>query len=271
MRACKLQTCRQTEKMKNNMKFWGMLCAFVMIIASGSWASAAQFANETLRYVVSYKWGLIHKDAGEAVLSVKNVGNNYQMTLVGRTKPWADKFYSVRDTLHATVARDGFRPQRYEKITHEKGKFAKDVITYSYHGSVVGGKAMKYRPDENGVINTKQTNLTASGKAFDMLSVFYYLRIIDYSQLAKGHPFTTTVFSGSKSETLTVRLVGTEDIKLRDKSSQKAYHIKFRFTQAGKKKSSDDIDAWIGVAEPHIPLLITGSLPVGQVRCSYVK
>lgn len=81
---------------------------------------------------------------------------------------------------------------------------------------------------------------------------------------------TATVFSGSKVESITIRCVGEERIKLRDKSERDAYHIKFKFTQAGKKKSSDDIDTWISTDSSHIPLLVVGSLPVGQVKCYYV-
>ena len=115
-----------------------------------------------------------------------------------------------------------------------------------------------------------EKKLTGSGEVYDMLSVFYFLRNIDYSKLQKGETVKATVFSGSKAETITIRCVGTEEIKLRDKSKREAYHIKFKFTTAGKKKSSDDIDTWISTDATHIPLLVVGSLPVGQVKCCYV-
>ena len=243
------------------------LCLFVAALWPRM-ASAVTFPDETLHYVVSYKWGLIHKEAGDANVTLRNRGNNYEMTLIGKTRPWADKFYSVRDTLIATVGKSGFRPLKYEKITHEKGKYARDVITYSYHGNVTGGRSLKYRTDKKtGAPTVRETMLTASGAAFDFLSVFYYLRTIDYGSLSKDRQIVTTVFSGSKSETLTIRYIGEETVKIRDKSSHMAYHIRFRFTQKGKKKSSDDIDTWISVAAPHVPLSIVGNLPVGQVRC----
>ena len=80
---------------------------------------AGTFNNENLHYVISYKWGLIHKDAGEAVLSLKNQGDFYQLRLVGKTKPWADKFYQVRDTLSGKLKKDGLKPLTYTKVAHE--------------------------------------------------------------------------------------------------------------------------------------------------------
>ncbi len=233
-------------------------------------AQYANFVNETLHYVVSYKWGIIHKDAGEATLSLKNSGNHYQITLYGKTKPWADSFYQVRDTLIGKMLKDGLRPESYSKIAHEKGKYSRDDISYTYSGSVVGGNVTRTRIGKDGNKSVSKKKLTASGKVYDMLSVFYYLRSIDYNQLKKGETIKATVFSGSKAETLTIRCVGTETIKLRDKSKREAYHIKFRFT-TGNKQSSDDIDAWISTDSSHIPLMLVGSLPVGQVKCYYVK
>ncbi len=260
-------------KRKMSMIPGRFIASFMMIMAfvcSFSKAGGKVLPDENLNYVVSYKWGLIHKDAGTARLSLRSRGNNYELTLIGHTKPWADRFYQVRDTLTAVVDKNGFRPKRYLKITHEKGKYAKDEIIYSYAGETVGGNARKYRRRGDGTMKVTEKQLTAAGKAFDMLSVFYYLRLIDYSSLKDGQKFRTTVFSGSKAEQLEVRSAGIEEVKMRDKTKRKAFHVKFKFTMKEGKKSSDDIDCWISVERPHVPLLLVGSLPVGQVRCCLV-
>lgn len=232
---------------------------------------ASNFENETLHYVISYKWGLIHKDAGLATLSLRNEGDHYNIKLTGRTKSWADNFYQVRDTLIGKVKKEGFKPQRYVKIAHEDGKYSLDQIDYSYAGSTVGGKASRVKVNKKGEKTETQKNFTGSGPVYDMLSVFYFLRTIDYSNLTSGKEVVATMFSGSKVEKLTIRCVGKETIKLRNKTRREAFHIKFKFTQEGQKKSSDDIDAWISTDARHIPLQVVGSLPVGQVKCYYVE
>ncbi len=228
------------------------------------------FSNETLHYVISYKWGLIHKDAGDATLSLKRNGNNYDLMLAAKTKPWADKFYNVRDTLLGTLRISDLKPLSYSKISHEKGKYGKDVITYSYQGNKATGHCKRYRQDKNGQISSSEKKLDASGPVYDMLSVFYYLRDINYDDLNRGKAIRATVFSGSKAENITIRSLGKEKIRLRNKTEQEAYHIQFNFTSGGKKKSSDDIDAWISSDSRHIPLYLVGQLPVGQVRVYYL-
>jgi len=239
-------------------------------VAYGHDAQASGFSNESLHYVITYKWGLIHKEVANATLSLHNQDNNYVMTLTAKTKPWADKIFEVRDTLRSVARKDGFKPTSYTKISHEDGKYAKDVINYTYSGKTVIGSSKRFRI-KNGQTTESEASMHTQGAAYDMLSIFYYLRMIDYSKLAAGQVLKTTVFSGLKSETVTVRSLGVETITLRDKSKRSAYKIKFKFTSKGKKKSSDDIDCWISNDSQHIPLMLIGKLPIGHVRVYFVK
>ena len=56
---------------------------------------------------------------------------------------------------------------------------------------------------------------------------------------------------------------------MRNGTKRQAYHITFKFTQEGGKKSSDDLDAWMSTDEARIPILLVGKLPVGQIKCYY--
>ncbi len=246
-----------------------VLLTFLLVIVSVGCLNATGFENETLRYVISYKWGLIHKDAGDATLSLRRHGDRYTVMLTAKTKPWADKFYSVRDTLKGSIKVNGLKPVSYTKITHEKGKYARDEITYGITGQTTHGVARRFR-EKDGETKMTEKNLSATGPVYDMLSVFYYLRKLDYAQLNKNKIYTATVFSGNKKETIKIRSLGIKKIKLKDKSVREAYQIKFNFTQEGGRKSSDDIDTWISTDSSHIPLYLVGRLPVGEVRAYFL-
>lgn len=237
-------------------------------VAVPAW-SGTPFSNETLRYVISYKWGLIHKDAGDATLSLRRNGDKYSVMLAAKTKPWADKVYMVRDTLSGTINMKDLRPLSYSKITHEKGKYSRDDISYTFSGGTTKGdiKRIKFKEGKESV---SEKSLSATGPVYDMLSVFYYLRKLDYSQLNKNKIYTATVFSGSKKEKVRIKSLGLEKIKLKDNTKHEAYHIRFNFTQEGGKKSSDDMDTWISTDSAHIPLYLVGKLPVGEVRAYYL-
>lgn len=225
--------------------------------------------TEKLNYVVTYKWGLIQKDAGDVEITKKDNGNTYELKLIAKTKPWADKIYRLRDTLVSVTQKEHYRPLQYIYIAHEKNKYRKDDIKFSYNGNSVKGHANKYKENKKGEVVQSTNSLEATGATYDMLSVYFFLRDIDYASLKPGESVKATIFSGSKEEFLDVRCEGKEMIQLRDKSEHEAWHILFKFTQKGGSKSSDDIDCWISTKPPHIPLLIIGNLPIGQVRVNY--
>lgn len=225
--------------------------------------NAASLGNETLNYEIVYHWGVIWKHAGDATLSLRKTGSGYNAQLTGKTRSWADKVYPVRDTLKCTMDAN-FKPLRYEKLTHEKDYYARDVVKFSYNFSHTTAHCTRYRKS-----GTTTVDLSAKSQAYDMLSVFYMLRNLDYDELNRNKNYTTVIFSGKEKEYLTINYKGVETIKMRDGSTRKAHRITFHFTQQGGKKSSDDLTAWMSTESDRIPLLLVGKLPVGEVKCYY--
>lgn len=244
--------------------FYAILLTFLVVFIT----EASE--NESFRYVVTYKWGLIQKDAGDVKITKKPAGNGYELQMIASTKPWADKVYKVRDTLTSVTRKEMYKPLNYTYIAHEKNKYRRDDITFSYIGDKVTGKSVKYKEDKNGKVTGSNHDLEGFGPTYDMLSVYFFLRELDYANMKAGDVVNATIFSGSKEENLMVRCEGKETVELRDKSKHEAWHIVFKFTQKGGKKSSDDINCWISTDPSHIPYLIIGSLPIGQVRVHYV-
>lgn len=110
--------------------------------------------------------------------------------------------------------------------------------------------------------------LEAVGTTMDMLSSFYYMRALPYASWEKGHVHSINIFSGKRKELLTIKYLGREKVEY-DKHTYDCHHIRFIFTSDGKKKTSDDMDAWIDVTGNNIPVKLEGKLPVGKIRCFY--
>jgi len=235
----------------------------VVTMALPQQLTARVFTNETLHYEVVYHWGMIWKHAADATLSIRKTNTGYYSQLTGKTRSWADKVYPVRDTLKCTM-NASMKPVRYEKLTHEKDYYARDVIQFSYNYSHTKAHCTRYRKS-----GTTSIDLSAKTQAYDMVSVFYMLRNLDYGELSRNKNYTTVIFSGKEKEYLTINFKGVETIKMRNGTKRKAYRIDFRFTQEGGKKSSDNLTAWMSTDESRIPLLLVGKLPVGEVKCYY--
>lgn len=251
--------------MKLSLKYLLALMCMLSICTS----HATVFNNESLNYRIMYKWGVVHKQAGHATLSLKRQGNTYITQLTAASERWADRFFKVRDTLNGSIIINGLQPTFYEKIAHEGGEHKHDVVKYTRSGSNVTGHCTRRRINKQGQQTADETRtLTAIGTTLDMLSSFYYMRTLPYASWNPGHPVTVNVFSGKRKELLTIKYINTETIKVNSKSYP-CYHIRFTFTGEGAKKTSDDMDAWISTDSRHIPIKLEGKLKVGKVQCFY--
>lgn len=238
-------------------------------MALAGWrAAAAVFSNETLKYKVEYKWGLVNKTAGFVDISLRDTGSRYAAKLTAKTAKWADDMYMVRDTLSCEIIKAGFQPVYYDKRSHEGGDDKHDHVKYTHSGNTVVGDCTRKKWKKGKLQRDETRRIEAQGVTVDMLSAFYYMRGLPYETFADGHKTVVNVFSGKRKEILTITYHGKETVKY-DKKSYNTYHITFTFTSDGKKKTSDDMEAWIDTGTGRIPVKLEGKLPVGKVRCYY--
>ncbi len=229
-------------------------------------AARPDYTSESVSYKVLYKWGLINKQAGRATITIRHSGDRYEMRLVARSEPWADRFYCVRDTLLGTARFSDFKPLVYEKISHEGPEDKHDVVRFSYDGTKVIGRCTR-RVVKRGELRVNDSRvLEATGPTVDMLTSYYYMRSLPFETWRSGSRYTLNIFSGKRKELLTFRYLGKEKVKAGGKTYE-CYHIRFIFTGDGGKKTSDDMDAWITADARRLPVQLEGKLPVGKVRC----
>lgn len=249
-----------------------LLLTLGLVLGILSVAPAQTLSPETLNYKVTYKWGLIHKQAGTArfVLSRPNA-STFDARLYARTQPWADAFYKVRDTLTTTFSSTTFLPNVYHRIAHEDGSYAHDIVQFSHSGNTSSAVCRRIRQGKKDKTASETSiNLSATGPTVDLLSSFYYIRTLPYATLREGYKQTVNIFSGKRKELLSITYLGKEELKI-DKTTKPVYHIRFTFTSEGKKETSRPIDAWLSTAPGHVPLKLVGELKIGKVQCFLIQ
>lgn len=246
-----------------------ILLAALLVVG---FSAMAVTVPETLNYKVMYKWGLVNKQAGTVKITTKDAGSGkFKATLTAKSDSWADTFFKVRDTLNGVINTKTLEPYSYEKISHEGGSYKRDVIKYTRSGQSVTASCERWKAKKEKDRPTKTTvTHQANGFGLDMLSAFYYMRSLDYASMKSGQTKTMNIFSGKRKEILTITYLGEATIDV-EGTKYKTYHISFKFTGKGGKETSDRMDAWMSTGGSHIPLLLEGKLPVGKVKCVYVK
>lgn len=239
----------------------------ILLLSCITTVFASDLPDEDLSYVILYKWGLVNKEAATATLSLRKNANTYSARLSAETVPWADRVFKVRDTLQSVMMHRSCLPLLYRKTTHEGGTYNRDVVNFSRTGNQTTGTVERVRRKKGGDIRRSDTILHADGPSFDMLSVFYYLRQLDFPNLAPGYKTSVYVFSGKRVEELTIVFSGKETIKFNGKSYP-TYVIDFSFTQNGKP-TGWPMTTWISQDESRIPIKLEGQLPFGKVHAFY--
>lgn len=231
---------------------------------------AAPEIGERLNYKVVYRWGLVNKQAGRATFTIRQGSSgNVTATMVARTEPWADHFYTVRDTLISHFNPTTCLPSSYQRIAHEGDRYANDKVTFTKSGATTSAKCVRVRKkksDKNP--DRSESSLTATGDAVDLLSSFYYLRNLDFSKMAKGATRQLNIFSGKKKELLKITYNGQEEIKI-DGVKHKTHFVTFTFTSDQGKTTSKPIKAWLSLNNGQIPLKLVGELSIGRVECIF--
>lgn len=235
-----------------------------------SFNAQAVTVGERLNYKVVYRWGLVNKQAGRATFVTRQGSNgNITASMYARTEPWADHFYTVRDTLISTFNPSTCLPTSYQRIAHEGDRYANDKLTITKSGSVSSAKCVRLRKKKGDkAIDRSESSLTAQGDAVDLLSSFYYLRNLDFAKMNKGQTKQLNIFSGKKKEILRITYNGQQEVKI-DGKKQNAYYVTFTFTSDQGKTTSKPIKAWLSLSSGHIPLKLVGELSIGRVECIY--
>jgi len=239
---------------------------FIMFFAAILGAAATRawdVPDETLHYEVRFKWGFIDANAGIAELKTvtDTASHTFRATLTGKSVNLLGHYYAAGDTIRGTLMSDRIQSVYTEHLSQADGMFAIQTITYPGAGSASEGEIVTRYPD--GKVLRERISHYGGGVTVDLLGVFYYIRQLDYEQMTPGTGVTVNILYGSDAETLKVDYKGKV---MADScgSEVPAYAIGLTFSSPTSAHTSQ-MDVSISADTARIPLVISGSLKVGQI------
>jgi len=221
--------------------------------------------GESVTYKVSYNWGFLWLNAGEATFSVSagTFANKpcYDLKCTGSTYQDYDMFYKARERYECYIDTESLRPFRYIRDTEEGGykvyndnffNFEKNKVFTIKSGTGIGEK--------NGYDTTDISRCT-----HDILSLLYYSRCIDVSKLKVNDTVPISIFLDSKTYSLQYRYLGKEKIKT---EFGKVNCIKFSpmLVVGNIFSEGHQMLVWITDDVNKIPVLIETPIVVGSVK-----
>ena len=258
----------------------GIMCQMLPLYAEEM--PVKQEQTEKLTYDVFFHLGFIWAKAGQGTLSLYNEtlsDGTLQKhgQLAAKSLNVVEHIMKVRDTLDTWMNME-MLPTEFIKKTHE-GKY--NSIEHNLYAPQWKDKSAKL--DEHNVASTQvkihrwikkgkedaYTNDTihsVTEPSFDMLSLFYFVRSLDYAKMKENTKMKYACFSGLKKDWINVEYKGVENIELRNGKRHES-HLVF-LTFATKGQDSTPLKVWLSQTPDHRPLkVIIGLKRIGSVQC----
>lgn len=238
--------------------------------------------TETLAYNIYFHLGFIWAKAGYGELSyfkenTRDGQTQFHGQLAAKTLSVVEHIMKVRDTLDCWFNAD-MVPLEFRKGTHE-GSY-NSVAHYAYtpylHNKEAGSKISNI--DSTKVLvnrwikkgkdpsQSESHVFSNKGVAYDMLSVFYSIRRLDFSKMKKGKTLRYVCYDGVKSQIIKVEFQGEEECELRSDKKYKSYLVHLTFDTKGQ--NATPLKVWLSKTPDHRPIKAVIALKrIGSVQC----
>lgn len=217
--------------------------------------------GEVLKYKIHY--GMI--TAGEAKIDVSpklhrvNGRMTYKATVSGKTSNSFDLFIKIRDTWQTYMDTAALVPHRFYRNI-EEGSYRKNETVDFNHYNNTAVVSMKRKSDPRAT-----TMHTIQDNAQDLVSGFYYLRTINYTNMKDGEKFTIPGFFDGENFNMEVTYRGRETV---DTKAGKIRAVKLIPTMPENKlfNGKNAITVYISDDKNKVPVLIQANMFVGSVK-----
>lgn len=224
--------------------------------------------GETLIYDMYFKLGFTSTNAGKLKLTVsKEQYQNeecYKMTFQTNTSGLVNSIFAINDTLYAYMSKD-LQPVAYMKRAMEGGDYTKEDLSYTYKDD--GKIDIRTIRHKNGEFRFDEV-LTSEKCIYDLVSVVYYARTIDFSKMNKGDEVTVNFISGKKMSNALIEYKGEKNVKGNDGKRYDCIDLELKFTAGGgSAKSKEMMKVAITNDKNRVPIQIESKLKkIGSVK-----
>ena len=215
-------------------------------------ANEAFIRGEVLTYRAHYGW----INAGEAVLEVKEesrkIGDRSTFHIVGLgyTTGAFNWFFKVRDRYETYIDEEAILPWVFIRRVNEGGYIINDDVVFNQIKNTAKSDGGVFEVPEN---------------VQDLLSMVYYARCIDYSDIKIGDEFLINVFLDDEVYEMKIKYYGKDIIKSR---LGQIRCLRFKpMVQKGRIfEEKGDLTFWMSDDKNHIPIRLQADVLVGSIK-----
>lgn len=221
--------------------------------------------GEHLQYDLYFRYGLIYTKAGNSSLSVSDTKykgkDAYRMMLTANSIGAAKVLFFIADTLTSYTTKN-IVPLAHLKDAHEGNDYRTERATYDYS---TGKIKLRNINKKNGDLRY-DTTLVSDDCIYDMLSIIYYARTLNYNKIEKGDEVTVSFLSGRNKVNMTIVHQGLESVQANDGRKYNCIKLSLIINEKAFEDKNEAMKVYITEDMNHIPIRIDSKLKVGSTR-----
>ncbi len=215
--------------------------------------------GEKITYKIYYTLAGMYVESGEVIFScnLEKLNNIpvYHFSATGKTLPFYDHFYKVRDRYEAYADTETLKPYQFIRDVNEGGNKKYENIRFNQVShSVVTDKGV-YK---------------VSVCIHDVLSAMYYLRNIDFTNVKTGDKIPFSMFLENQIYPSYIRFLGKEIVKTK---YGRFHAIKFKplLIKGTLFAEGEKMTVWVSDDLNHVPLRVESAIVVGSVKADMMQ
>ncbi len=215
--------------------------------------------GESITFKVFYSLSAANIGAGEATftttLETMNRKPVYHIVGEGKTYPFYDKFFRVRDRYETYIDTATLQPYRFIRNIDEGG--------YKKYENVTFNKATNTAITNDGVFKVPAC-------IQDVLSAIFYARNIDFDKYKPGDKIPFAMFLDKEVFNMYIRYIGKETIKTK---YGKFKTIKFKplLVKGTIFEGGEKMTVWVSDDPNHVPVRVESPISVGSVKVDMIS
>lgn len=221
-------------------------------------------SGEHLTYDLYIKFAATIKGgfASLTTRSVKYDGKDaYKMSLVSESQGFARKVFPLNDTLACYMSKS-LQPLAYTKDAHEGDDHTIEKLSYSYSGDKVKIRAVRHK---NGTFRFDET-LNFSGCTYDLMSILFYARTLDYSTMKDGSETKVNFVTGKEKVSMKIVYNGKEQVKANDGKKYNCMKLTLYIQDEAFDNGKEAMKVYITDDGNRMPVRLETKLKVGSTR-----
>lgn len=214
--------------------------------------------GETITFKVFYSLSAANIGAGEAVfrttLETLNRKPVYHVVGDGKTYPFYDKFFRVRDRYESYIDTATLQPYKFIRNIDEGGYKKYEEVTFN-------------KSTNTAITNDGVFKIPACIQ--DVLSSIMYARNIDFNKYKPGDKIPFTMFLDKEIFNMYIRYIGKETVKTK---YGKFRAIKFKplLVKGTIFEGGEKMTVWVSDDPNHVPVRIESPISVGSVKVDMI-